>query len=316
MTKTSLTRVVCLCLLAAAFAGRPLPADAKARRQSGRPAAKVEAAAPAEAQPARLLKRTTTRREVRTFGYGGTFTLYGAPEGSVTIEAWQRPQIEVIAEVELQAETEEDLALLAEVNRVHLDEDFNHFRLFTLGTHDSQYLKRSKLKLPKRLLGLPWRADYRVRVPAVVDLRIQTGRGPVSLSGIDGSVRLNAGAGGAAFELAGGDFEATLGGGPVTVRVPTRSWRGRGLTLRLAGGDLTIELPVGFSGDLDAEVLRTGRVENHHAGLLPRAGSDQTDRVLRARAGSGGAPLSFTVGDGIIRIIQAGAARQPAEPKP
>jgi hypothetical protein len=310
VTKALPARIILLCLPVVAFACWFSSAGAGATRQGERPAAKGAAGAAIDAAPARLLKRTTTRRELRGFGYGGTLTVYGAPEGSVTIEAWARPQIEIVAEVELQAETEEDLSLLAEVNRFHLDEDFNHFRVLTLGTHDARYLKQSGRKLAKRLLGLPWRADYRIRVPAVTDLELYAGRGPVSLAGVDGSVRLRAGAGAATFELTGGDFEATLGGGPVTVRVPARGWRGRGMTLRLAAGDLTVELPAGFNGDVDAEVLRAGRIENTHPGLSPRAGTDRNDRSLRARGGSGGAPLSFTVGDGAVKIVQAGEARK------
>jgi hypothetical protein len=103
----------------------------------------------------------------------------------------------------------------------------------------------------------------------------------------------------------GGDVEATLRSGPVVLRIPARNWRGRGISLRLASGDLTIELPAGFSGDIDAEVLRTGRVENNYAGLAPREQTHSTERSLQGRAGQGGAMLSFTVGDGTLRIVQA-----------
>jgi hypothetical protein len=279
--------------------------------QSGRPAAKQAGAgvAPTPA-PKVLLKRTTTRREVRTFGYGGTLTVYGAPVGSITVEAWPRAEVELIAEIELQAETAEDLARLAEVNGFVLSEDLNHLRVLTVGTHDRQYMKRAARGLPKRLLGLPWKVDYRLRVPAATDLEIYAGRGALTLSGVDGAARLNAGEGAATLAPAGGDLEATIAGGPVTVRIPSRSWRGRGVSVRLARGDLTIELPAAFNGDLDAEVLRVGRVENLYPALAPRDGAKPTDRALRARAGAGGAPLKFTVGDGNLRIVQANSSKQ------
>jgi hypothetical protein len=78
------------------------------------------------------------------------------------------------------------------------------------------------------------------------------------------------------------------------------------MNVRVAGGDLDVELSAGFSGDVDAEVLRAGRVENGFAGLAPREQSRPTERSLHARAGQGGAPLTFTVGDGTVRISQAG----------
>jgi hypothetical protein len=155
---------------------------------------------------------------------------------------------------------------------------------------------------------MPWKIDYRLKVPANVDLEINAGRGALVVNGVEGGLRINAGGGGdSVFALAGGDVEATMASGPVTVRVPGRSWRGRGFRLRLASGDLTVELPAGFSGDVDAEVLRSGRVENDFAGLAPRERTTPTERSLQARAGNGGATLSFTVGDGTLRLTQTRA---------
>ncbi|HEX8687827.1 MAG TPA: hypothetical protein VF654_15065, partial [Pyrinomonadaceae bacterium] len=275
----------------AAVPPRPTPA------QSGR---QVKADKAAQSQPAPLLKRTTTRREVRRLGYGGSVSIDGAPEGSVTVEGWARAEVEITAEVEQSADTEENLTRLAALNTFAVDEDMNHIRVMTVGLHDRKYAKRAARGLPKNLPAMPWRIDYRLKVPAASDLEINAGRGALSVSGVEGALRINAGGGGAGslFALAGGDVEATVASGPFTVRVPARNWRGRGLSLRLASGDLTVELPPGFSGDVDAEVLRAGRVENTFPGLAPRERTTQTERSLQGRAGQGGATLSFTVGDG------------------
>jgi hypothetical protein len=294
--------VACLALFALASpVGLQPTAGAQSRRQSND---KKGAAAQSQTQPQALVKRTTTRREVRRLGFGGSVTIYGAPEGSVTIEGWSKGEVEVTAEVEQSADTEESLNRLASLNSFVLDEDINHLRITTVGVHDRNYLKRAARDLPKALAAMPWKIDYHLRVPSSVDLEIYTGRGALTVSGVEGALRVTAGEGPADFNLAGGDVEATLRGGAVNVRVPTRSWRGRGLTLRLASGDLNVLLPAGFSGDVDAEVLRAGRVENSYAGLSPRERTQATERSLQARAGQGGAPLSFTVGDGNIRIFQ------------
>ncbi|HYP54092.1 MAG TPA: hypothetical protein VEQ42_11160 [Pyrinomonadaceae bacterium] len=275
--------------------------------QSGRqaPAKKPEPAA----TPAQLLKRTTARREVKRLGYGGSVTVYGAPEGSVVVEAWSRGEVEITAEVELTAATEAELTQLAAVNTFVVDDDVNHVRVMTVGAHDRKYLKRVARDLPRRLREMPWKIDYHIRVPAAVDLEVFAGRGRLSLAGVDGSVRVNGGDGPAELTFTGGDVQATLLKGPVTVRVPTRSWRGRGIGVKLASGDMTVELPPGFSGDVDAEVLRAGRVENSHPGLAPRERTTATERSLQGRAGQGGATLSCTVGDGTLRVVQA-AGRQ------
>jgi hypothetical protein len=279
------------------------PASAQSGRQP-KEEKKSEKPAQVVAQP--LLKRTTTRRELKRLGYGGSLTIYGAPEGSVTVEAWQRSEVEVTAEVEQSADTEENLTRLSALNTFTVDEDVNHVRVMTVGLHDRKYAKQAARGLPKNLLSMPWRIDYRVKVPAACDLEINAGRGALVVTGVEGALRINAGGGpGSLFALAGGDVETTVASGPFTVRPSARNWRGRGLSLRLASGDLTVELPPGFSGDVDADILRAGRIDNAYPGLAPRERTTPTERSLRARAGNGGATLTFTVTDGTLRIRQA-----------
>ena len=291
-------------LLPAAFTPRPAAA------QSGRPAAAPQQAGQKgrEAQaPAPALRRTTTRQETHRFAYGGRVRVYGAPQGSVTVEAWPRAEVEVSADVELQADTDEDLARLAAVNTFVVDDDLNLLTVVTVGTHDRQYMKRAARDFPKRLAGLPWKIDYRIRVPLQCDLDIYTGRGALAVRGVEGAVHIAGGeAEAAALSLAGGDLEATLQGGSVSFDATARSWRGRGVNLRLVRGEIDVTLPAAFNGYVNAEVLRTGRVESTHAGVAPVERTKPTERSLRGQAGSGGATLSFTVGDGTIRIKQAG----------
>lgn len=277
-----------------------------ASAQSGRqPKEEKKPEKPVQVQPTPLLKRTTTRRELKRLGYGGSVTIDGAPEGSVTVEAWQRSEVEVTAEVVQSADTEENLTRLAALNTFAVDEDVNHVRVTTVGLHDRKYAKRAAKGLPKNLPAMPWRIDYRVKVPAVCDVEINAGRGTLVVTGVEGALRINAGGGpDSLFALAGGDVEATVASGPIMVRPSARSWRGRGLSVRLASGDLTVELPAGFNGDVDAEVLRAGRIDNAYAGLAPRERTNPTERSLQGRAGNGGATLSFTVGDGTLRIKQ------------
>jgi len=276
-------------------------AGAHAQSQRNRGATASPSPAPT---PAPLLTRSSTRHEVRRFGYGGTFTIYGAPEGSITVEAWARGDVDVTADIELKGGTEEELAALAAVNNFVLDEDGSHLTLFTTGTHDRKFMKRAAKDFPKKLLTLPWKINYRIRVPAQLDLEIYAGRGALEITGTDGALSLNAGESKATFTLGGGDIVSTIASGSIRLRVPVGSWRGRGASIRLGRGDLTVELPANFNGDVDATVLRTGRVENTHPALAPRPGVASTARQLRARAGSGGATLAFEIGDGTVRLTQ------------
>jgi hypothetical protein len=251
------------------------------------------------------LKRTTSYHEVRRFAYGSSLTIIGAPAGSITIEAWPKSEVEVTADIELQANTGEELALLATVNNFTIDDEPNHLRILTTGTHDKTFMRRAAKKFPKALLNLPWKIDYRIRVPAMCDLEIDAGRGAFNLSGVEGSISLKALESDATLVLTGGAVSATIGGGSVKVNLATRSWRGAGAIIQLAVGELTLELPAGFNADISAEVLRSGQIENSYTALVPLERTTFTTRSIRGRAGAGGAALSFKVTDGTLRIKKA-----------
>lgn len=254
---------------------------------------------PQTASP-QTLTRTTTRHEVRRLGYGSAVTILGAPAGSITIEGWNKSEVDITADVELHANTEEDLAQLALVNSFVVDKDANHLRIISTGTHDKKFMKKAAKGFPKNLLGLPWKIDFRIRVPMMCDVEIDAGRGPITLSNVDGVLIVKAVESEAKLTLTGGILMVTVAKGKVDLNIPTRSWRGRGVDMRLAVGDMTVQIPPGFSGDINADVLRTGKIENGYAGLAPREDTVATPHSIKGRSGAGGTVLVFTVGDGTI----------------
>jgi hypothetical protein len=253
-----------------------------------------------------FLTRTATRREVRRFAYGGTVTIIGAPKGSVTLEGWPRSEVEVVAEIELKAETEADLDRLATVNNFSFDDDTNHISILTIGTHDRAYMKKTAKNFPKNLLNLPWKIDYKIKVPAITDVEINAGHGPVTVSALEGALRLSALESETILTMGGGVVSATVTAGNVRFVVPVRSWRGGGADIRIASGVLNVELPPGFNGDIDADILRTGKIVDNFGQLETRQKPGVTEKVVRARAGAGGAFFKFTVGDGILNFVKNG----------
>ena len=249
-----------------------------------------------------LLTRTTRRQETRRFSYGGTVTLIAAPRGNVTVEGWSRNEVELTADIELQGPTEADLDQLATVNTFVFDEDLNHLSVLTTGTHDRAYMKKAAKNFPKKLLNLPWKIDYRLRVPVNTDLEVNAGHGALKLSGVEGALRLSATEGDTSLSLTGGTVTTTVAAGSITLNIPARSWRGAGADIRIASGTINVDLQPGFSGDIDAEVLRTGKIVNTFEGLASREKPGITERTVRGRAGAGGAYFKFTVGDGTVNI--------------
>ena len=248
------------------------------------------------------VKRTINRHEAHRLPYGGSLSISGAPAGSITIEGWDRNEIDITAELELHAPSDADLDRLALLNNFAIDVDVNHIRIITTGTHDKQFMKQVAKNFPKALVGLPWKLDFHVKVPALTDVEIDAGVGPIKISGIEGAMRLNALQSDAELTVTGGYLSGIIQRGAVKVSVPARSWHGLGLSLQLAGGTLDVGLSPGFSGDIDATILRLGEIKNLYSGLASVEGGRNDQRFLEGRAGAGGAKLSFTVGDGTITI--------------
>ncbi|MEO6589159.1 MAG: hypothetical protein ABIP06_07615 [Pyrinomonadaceae bacterium] len=256
------------------------------------------------AQTPTLLKRTDYKNEKFDFGVGGTVSVTGAPNGSISIEGWKNNEVEVTAEITNEAATEADLALLAKVNGFVIDDTFGKIRIISVGTFDKKHVKKFDKKFLKYLLEMPFRIDYKIKVPFYTDLEINGGKGDFELSNIDGAMRINLIESNAKFNLVGGMLDATVGSGTVDVAIPTRSWRGQGTTIQLASGTMNVFMPLNFNADLDATILRSGKIENAYNYLKPRDRTKFSEKLMIAKAGNGGVSLKFTVGEGSLNLAQ------------
>jgi hypothetical protein len=257
----------------------------------------------ASAQTASLVKRTTYKTETIEFGVGGTVSITGAPRGSISIEGWDKNELEISAEIEIQAPSENDLALLAAVSGFTFDPGFNSLRIQSVGTHDKEYMKKAAKKFPKQLLGMPFKIDYKLKVPRYCDLNIDGGSGDFNLSNVDGEISVKFLDSNARLNLIGGSLIAVFGTGTIDLAIASRSWRGRFADVQLVSGTMNLWLPLSFNAEIDAGVLREGRVENAFSELKPKTRNVAfTDKTIAAKAGNGGVPLKFTVGAGALRI--------------
>jgi len=261
--------------------------------------------AAAFAQSPQLLKRTTTKTDKFDFSSGGTIAIVGAPTGSISIEGWNQNQIEISADIELQGASEADLARIAQVTSFVLQESLGRTGIISTGTFDKKFLKSVDKKFPKPLIGLPFRIDYHIKVPHYSDLEIDGGEGDLQIAGVDGMMKINYLKTNAKIDLVGGGINATFGAGNVEIVIPDRSWRGRLADVQLASGTMNVHLPPDLNAEIDAVILRTGKVENVFTDYKPRDRHAQfSDKSVIAKAGNGGIPLKFTVGDGTLKLSE------------
>lgn len=247
--------------------------------------------------------RTTTKTDKFDFGSGGTVTITGAPNGSVKVVGWQKNEIEVIATIGIEATNDTDFAKLAEVTGFVADESTIRAAIGSIGPHNKFGLKKLPKDFPKGLLATPFRIDYEIRVPRYTDLEIDGGMGELSISGVEGSMLVNFLEAKAYVEIVTGITTLTVGKGTLDLAFGARGWRGRSATVSVGSGDLNVSLPSNLSAEIDATILKTGSISNELTDLKPRDRKVAfTERSIVAKAGVGGSPLKFTVGDGTMKL--------------
>lgn len=262
-------------------------------------------AAISPAQSKSLIKRTTYKIDTVRFEPGGAISIVGAPNGSVSIEGWEKNEVEIAVDIEVQAETEADLAQLAQINNFVSNENLGHLSIISVGTHDKSYLKRLAQKIPKNLLSMPFKIDYRIKVPNFSNLEIVGGLGDLQISRVFGAMRINFLRSNAKLDLVGGIVNATFGGGNVDVYVNSRIGRESRFDVQLANGNVNVEVSNSLDAEINAKILRAGKIENVLDSLKPRSRAKFTEKLINAKAGKGGAIMSFIVGDGTIRIYDS-----------
>jgi hypothetical protein len=188
-----------------------------------------------------------------------------------------------------------------------MNESLGRIEIGSIGPNDKKYMKQLGKKLSRQLVGMPFKIDYVIKVPQYCDLYIDGGRGDLSISGVEGTMRLNFLETNARLDLIGGSTIAVFGKGSVELIIPRSSWRGRLADISLASGDMNVHLPNGINAELDATILRTGKIENGYADFKPRVRKAEfTEKSIVAKSGLGGVPLKFTVGDGSLKISKIG----------
>ncbi len=140
--------------------------------------------------------------------------------------------------------------------------------------------------------------EFRVRVPRGVRFEGVNVNGGVAAQGlsaptvlrtVNGSVRLETGAGDASAQTVNGSIEAVV-----------RAVGGRSLSFRTVNGGITVSLPAGLNADLSASSVNGGIESDFPVTVSGRL----TRRQLMGRIGQGGLPLDLRSVNGSIRLRQ------------
>jgi hypothetical protein len=184
--------------------------------------------------------------------------------------------------------------------------------------------------------------DLTLRVPAEVELEIETEDGDIRIERVSGRVRAENGDGRVVIERASGELRLRADDGSIIgrnlegkvdaatddgdidlagvfdgleaktadgdIRIEARGFRSSnaGWNVRALDGSIEVRLPAGAAAEIDA-IVNDGRIVSRLPALEGRERGEEARR-LRGKLGEGGPLLSFTALDGRIELGQNGSS--------
>lgn len=216
--------------------------------------------------------------------------------GEIEVRAADGPQVEVRAEREVRANSDEAARELLQKLEIREEVAPDSVRISTAG-------EQSEWAPPGFGRRAQARVQYRVRVPAGLTLTFRTENGGVRLDNVNGRITATTTNGGiTGTDLAGTLTAETVNGG---IRVNLASVTGD-VNVSTTNGGVRLDLPTGTKANLEASWVNGGiDIDNEFGVEEP----DRRSRRLAAVLNGGGPTIKTASVNGGIRIRARGANR-------
>jgi hypothetical protein len=210
----------------------------------------------------------------------------GRENGGVTVHAWDRAEVQVVAMIQTQAESAAEASAIAKEIAIAVNNGEVRAAGPSLqGRHQS------------------WSVSYEVWAPRQTDLALNASNGGISVDGMESRMTLETVNGGLTLTDVNGDVRGTTVNGGVTAELIGDRWRGTGLDLRTSNGGIHLSIPANYSANLE-----TGTVNGHmNLGFpvtLQGTVSGNLDRRITTQLGAGGPMIRATTTNGGVTIAR------------
>jgi DUF4097 and DUF4098 domain-containing protein YvlB len=220
--------------------------------------------------------------EVRQFTVvaAGTMNVNAEPNGGIQVEGTSRGDIQVLAKVTAQAETQARAKQIADAVKVNATPgDVSADGPTGLGRRES------------------WSVSYRLSVPTVSMLSLKTTNGGISIRDVDGQIDFKTVNGGVNLTNLAGDVKGRTSNGGVNVDLDGPGWKGEGLDVETSNGGVHLRIPENYSAHLE-----TGTVNGGFNIDFPVTVKGRVDRQVSADIGGGGAPIRVRTHNGGVKV--------------
>lgn len=226
--------------------------------------------------------------EARNFTMAGgkSLAVDGRENGGVTVHAWDRTDVQVVAMIQTQGESEADARAIAKEIAIAVNSgevSANGPRL--QGRHQS------------------WSVSYEIWAPRRTDLNLTASNGGISVDGMDSHMNLETVNGGLNLLDVDGDVHGTTVNGGVSAELSGDRWRGTGLDLRTSNGGVHLSLPANYSASLETGTVN-GRLNLGFPVTVQGTIAGNMDRRFTTQLGAGGAPIRAVTTNGGVSIVR------------
>jgi hypothetical protein len=217
-----------------------------------------------------------------TIGGANPLEVDAGHNGGIRVHGWDRGDVLVRSRVQASARTDADARRLAAGVRV----DTSGGRIHAEGP-DTRNEDEN------------WSVSFEISVPRQALLTLTTNNGGIAIDGFRGTAKFHAKNGGLTLTDVGGDLRGETTNGGVTVDVTGDHWDGAGLDVETHNGGIRLNLPKGFSAELEAATTHGGVSIDFPVTVTGRIG-----RRLETTLGSGGPKLRAITTNGGVTIRQ------------
>ena len=225
-----------------------------------------------------------THCEVRedTIGGANPLDIDAGRNGGIRVRGWDRGDVLVRSKIQASAYTDVDARRL--VASVRIDTAGGRVRAEgpDTGNRDES-----------------WSVSFEINVPRNAMLTLNTNNGGISIDDFRGTAKFHAKNGGLTLSNVGGDLRGETTNGGVTVDVNGDHWDGSGLDVQTTNGGIRLNLPQGFSAELEA-----GTTHGSLSIDFPITVQGRIGRHLETTLGSGGPKLRAITTNGGVTIRQ------------
>ena len=220
--------------------------------------------------------------EVRQFtvAAAGTMSVNAEPNGGIQVEGTSRGDIQVLAKVVAQADTQARAKQIADG--------------VTISATPSDVSANGPSNSGRREW---WSVSYRLSVPTVSMLSLKTTNGGITIRDVDGQIDFKTVNGGVKLTNLAGEVKGRTSNGGVDVDLDGPGWKGEGLDVETSNGGVHLRIPENYSAHLE-----TGTVNGGFNIDFPVTVQGRVDRQLSADIGGGGAPIRVRTHNGGVKV--------------